>query len=145
MLHWLPWATKETTGPPSAPSAMEGAATQPKLATFLATVISGKSCSFNSSLYTKFQWIEYSKEQGATFCKACRHFLEMHTDHKKSNLFSETGIVEVGRCYVMCQAGNIIQRPQGARLIISWRFSSSCQNMLQKLKIDWTSCLEMLR
>ncbi|KAL7381304.1 hypothetical protein ABVT39_003601 [Epinephelus coioides] len=59
---------------------MEEPATQPKLIAFPATVIGGKLRSFNANWYGKYKWIEYSKEQDAVFCKACRHFPEMHTE-----------------------------------------------------------------
>ena len=36
--------------------------------------------SFNANSYEKYTWIGYSKEQDVVFCKACRHFLEMHTE-----------------------------------------------------------------
>lgn len=78
--HRPPPASKETTATPSDLSALEEPATQPKLSTFPSTIISGKPRSFNSNWYEKFKWIEYSKERDAMFCKACRHFLEMHTE-----------------------------------------------------------------
>ena len=61
-------------------SSLEEPATQPKFPRFPATVIGGKSQSFNANWYGKYTWKECSKEQDVVFCKACRHFLEMHTE-----------------------------------------------------------------
>lgn len=72
--------SSELTVTPSDLSAMEEPATQPKLATFPTTVIDRKLRSFNGNWYEKFKWIEYSKARDAIFCKACRHFPEMHTE-----------------------------------------------------------------
>lgn len=81
LTHRLPLAaSNEPIRTPSDLSPMEEPATQPKLTAFPATVIGGKSRSFNASWYGKYKWIEYSKEQDTVFCKACRHFPEMHTE-----------------------------------------------------------------
>lgn len=65
---------------PSDLSAIEEPATQPVLGKFLMTIINGKSHSFNSNWYEQYKWIEYSKTRDAIFCKACRHFPELHTE-----------------------------------------------------------------
>ena len=63
-------------------SAMEEPATQPQIKKLPATDINGKLRAFNSRWYHQYPWLEYSKKIDSVFCKACRHFPEVHVDSK---------------------------------------------------------------
>ena len=67
-------SSTEEAEAPSDLSSIDEPQTQPTLARFPTTVISGKARSFSATWYNDFKWLEYSKSRDAIFCKYCRHF-----------------------------------------------------------------------
>lgn len=49
-------------------------AVQPSISLFPRRMIYNKYRSFNSSWYSKYPWIEYSKQKDRIYCYYCRHF-----------------------------------------------------------------------
>lgn len=70
----FPGVSQVAQGPPDISQTISDAPAQPRLSRYPTKLQAGAKRSFHSAWYTGNNWLEYSQQEDAAFCYACRHF-----------------------------------------------------------------------